>query len=69
MYYWSVFFLQLITRCWAENSEDRPSFEGVKKTLQHINPNKLSAVDTMMAMVSSAAAGQWVGIRDRCLAV
>ncbi|XP_070196504.1 atrial natriuretic peptide receptor 1-like [Littorina saxatilis] len=46
-----VEYTKLIQQCWADKAEERPTFDSVKKTLQRINPNKLSAVDTMMAMM------------------
>ncbi|KAL8560558.1 hypothetical protein ACOMHN_018958 [Nucella lapillus] len=44
-------YTRLIIDCWADKLEERPTFEAVKKTLQRINPNKLSPVDTMMAIM------------------
>lgn len=47
-----ILHFKLIQDCWADNPEHRPSFDTIKKTLQRINPNKLSPVDLMMAMVN-----------------
>ena len=37
--------------CWDEVPGNRPSFDQIKKSVQRMNPNRESPVDTMMIMV------------------
>ncbi len=42
---------QLIRKCWCHNATMRPTFEQVKKSLDKMNPHKVSPVDMMMNLV------------------
>ncbi|XP_064626597.1 atrial natriuretic peptide receptor 1-like isoform X2 [Lineus longissimus] len=42
---------KLIQQCWAAAPAERILFEEIKKILHRINPNKMSPVDLMMAMM------------------
>ncbi|XP_069127745.1 atrial natriuretic peptide receptor 2-like [Argopecten irradians] len=44
-------YIQLIKDCWDDNPLKRPSFENAKRSLHVMNPNKMSPVDLMMAMM------------------
>ncbi|CAH1772446.1 unnamed protein product [Owenia fusiformis] len=44
-------YLKLIQICWVDKPSERPLFADIKKVLHRINPNKLSPVDLMMAMM------------------
>ncbi|XP_030062588.1 retinal guanylyl cyclase 2 [Microcaecilia unicolor] len=44
-------YSELIERCWAHNPMMRPSFEQIKKSLEKMNPNRVSPVDMMMNLM------------------
>ncbi|XP_029473517.1 atrial natriuretic peptide receptor 1-like [Rhinatrema bivittatum] len=44
-------YSELIRRCWAYNPMMRPSFEQIKKSLEKMNPNRVSPVDMMMNLM------------------
>ncbi|KAM5148116.1 atrial natriuretic peptide receptor 1-like [Mantella aurantiaca] len=44
-------YSELIKRCWAHNAMMRPSFEQVKKSLEKMNPHRVSPVDMMMNLM------------------
>lgn len=44
-------YIQLIDACWDNDPTVRPSYNFVRAMIKKINPNKLSAVDLMMAMM------------------
>ncbi|KAK7489046.1 hypothetical protein BaRGS_00019707 [Batillaria attramentaria] len=43
----------LIGQCWAEIADDRPTFDSIRRALHRLNPNKLSPVDMMLAMMAN----------------
>ncbi|XP_068098156.1 atrial natriuretic peptide receptor 1-like [Hyperolius riggenbachi] len=44
-------FSELLRKCWAHNPMMRPSFEQIKKTLEKMNPQRVSPVDMMMNLM------------------
>ncbi|KAM8930543.1 atrial natriuretic peptide receptor 1-like [Pelodytes ibericus] len=44
-------YSELIRRCWAHNPLVRPPFEQIKKSLEKMNPHKVSPVDMMMNLM------------------
>ncbi|XP_034737783.1 atrial natriuretic peptide receptor 2-like [Etheostoma cragini] len=44
-------YCELIKKCWCHNVTMRPTFEQVKKTLDKMNPHKVSPVDMMMNLM------------------
>ncbi|XP_038571714.1 atrial natriuretic peptide receptor 2-like [Micropterus salmoides] len=44
-------YYELIKKCWSHNATMRPTFEQVKKTLNKMNPHKVSPVDMMMNLM------------------
>ncbi|XP_077306462.1 atrial natriuretic peptide receptor 2-like [Lithobates pipiens] len=44
-------YSELIRRCWAHNAMMRPSFEQIKKSLEKMNPHRVSPVDMMMNLM------------------
>ncbi|KAJ8306224.1 hypothetical protein KUTeg_016769 [Tegillarca granosa] len=44
-------YIALLEDCWCDEPYKRPTIDAAKKTLQRINPNKLSPIDLMMAMI------------------
>ncbi|XP_060558580.1 atrial natriuretic peptide receptor 1-like [Ruditapes philippinarum] len=44
-------YTKLLSECWDTVPDYRPTFDEIKKTIHKINPNKLSPVDLMMAMM------------------
>ncbi|KFP64183.1 Atrial natriuretic peptide receptor 2, partial [Cariama cristata] len=44
-------YIELIRRCRKNNPAQRPTFEQIKKMLYKMNPNKVSPVDVMMALM------------------
>ena len=55
----SSLHLQMIRRCWSHSPLGRPSFDVLRKNIQHMNPNKESPVDMMMSMVRAAGTSAW----------
>ena len=47
-----VWFSQLIESSRVHNPSERLTFDGIKRRLQHMNPNKQNPVDLIMTMVS-----------------
>lgn len=57
-----------MNECWDDSPINRPDFESIKKTIQRINPHKMSPVDLMMAMVSKtnmSIVSNGIGIKRR----
>eukprot|EP00079_Xenopus_tropicalis_P034867 XP_017948638.1 PREDICTED: atrial natriuretic peptide receptor 2-like [Xenopus tropicalis] len=44
-------YSELVKKCWAHNPLLRPSFEHIRKTLERMNPHKVSPVDMMMNLM------------------
>ncbi|KAF7665908.1 hypothetical protein LDENG_00126990 [Lucifuga dentata] len=44
-------YCELIKKCWSHSVTMRPTFEQVKKTLDKMNPHKISPVDMMMNLM------------------
>ncbi|KAM9324675.1 atrial natriuretic peptide receptor 2-like [Gastrophryne carolinensis] len=44
-------FAELLKKCWAHNAMMRPSFEQIKKSLEKMNPHRVSPVDMMMNLM------------------
>ncbi|XP_075471765.1 atrial natriuretic peptide receptor 1-like isoform X2 [Ascaphus truei] len=44
-------YSELVNKCWAHNPMMRPSFEQIKKSLDKMNPHKVSPVDRMMNLM------------------
>ncbi|NXC44263.1 ANPRB protein, partial [Penelope pileata] len=44
-------YIELIRKCRENNPVQRPTFEQIKKTLNKMNPNKVSPVDMMMTLM------------------
>ncbi|XP_068616036.1 atrial natriuretic peptide receptor 2-like [Brachionichthys hirsutus] len=44
-------YCELIKKCWSPNITMRPTFDQVKKTLDKMNPHKVSPVDMMMNLM------------------
>ncbi|XP_071985286.1 atrial natriuretic peptide receptor 1-like [Engystomops pustulosus] len=44
-------YSELVQRCWAHNPLMRPPFEQIKKSLEKMNPHRVSPVDMMMNLM------------------
>ncbi|OCT84732.1 hypothetical protein XELAEV_18022888mg [Xenopus laevis] len=44
-------YSELVKKCWANSPMVRPSFEQIRKTLERMNPHKVSPVDMMMNLM------------------
>ncbi|XP_056388499.1 atrial natriuretic peptide receptor 1-like isoform X2 [Hyla sarda] len=44
-------YSELIQKCWAHNAMLRPPFEQIKKSLEKMNPHRVSPVDMMMNLM------------------
>ncbi|KAM4642158.1 atrial natriuretic peptide receptor 2-like [Discoglossus pictus] len=44
-------YSEVIKKCWAQNPMMRPPFEQIKKSLDRMNPHKVSPVDMMMNLM------------------